>query len=43
MAAKFELKLTAKKNWMFNLKAGNGKIVLTSEQYAARESAAKWH
>ena len=40
MAAKFELKLTAKKNWMFNLKAGNGEIILTSEQYAARESAA---
>ena len=40
MAAKFELTLTAKKNWMFNLKAGNGEIILTSEQYAARESAA---
>ena len=40
MAAKFELKLTAKKNWMFNLKAGNGEIILTSEQYTARESAA---
>ncbi len=40
MAAKFELKLTAKKNWMFNLKAGNGEIILTSEQYAAREGAA---
>ena len=39
MAAKFELKLTAKKNWMFNLKAGNGEIILTSEQYAAREGA----
>jgi uncharacterized protein YegP (UPF0339 family) len=40
MAAKFELKLTAKKNWMFNLKAGNGEVILTSEQYAAREGAA---
>ncbi len=39
MAAKFELKLTAKKNWMFNLKAGNGEIILTSEQYAARDGA----
>lgn len=39
MAAKFELKLTAKKNWMFNLKAGNGEVILTSEHYAARDSA----
>jgi uncharacterized protein YegP (UPF0339 family) len=40
MAAKFELKLTAKKNWMFNLKAANGEVILTSEQYAARDGAA---
>ena len=39
MAAKFELKLTAKKNWMFNLKAGNGEVILTSEHYAARDGA----
>ena len=40
MAAKFELKLTPKKNWMFNLKAGNGEVILTSEQYTAKDSAA---
>ncbi len=40
MAAKFELKLTLKKNWMFNLKAANGEVILTSEQYPARDSAA---
>lgn len=39
--AKFELKLTPKKSWMFNLKARNGEIVLTSERYEARAAAVK--
>jgi uncharacterized protein YegP (UPF0339 family) len=40
MAAKFELRVTAKKNWLFNLKAANGEVILTSEPYAARDGAA---
>ena len=35
MAAKFELKVTANNKYMFNLKAGNGEIILTSQQYKA--------
>lgn len=40
-SAKFELKLTPKKNWMFNLVARNGEVILTSERYEARAGAAK--
>ncbi len=40
-SAKFELKLTPKKSWMFNLKARNGEIILTSERYEARSAATK--
>ncbi len=35
MAAKFELKVTAKKNWLFNLKAANHQIIGTSQMYAS--------
>lgn len=33
MAGKFEIKTTAKGNFVFNLKAGNGQVIATSEQY----------
>ena len=39
-SAKFELKLTPKGNWLFNLKARNGEVILTSERYEARKGAA---
>lgn len=39
MAGKFELKTAANGQVMFNLKAGNGEIILTSELYAAKSSA----
>lgn len=39
MAAKFELKVNAKKQYMFNLKAGNGEVILTSEQYQSKDAA----
>lgn len=40
MAAKFELKKTTdQKHFLFNLKAGNGEIILTSELYNAKASA----
>ena len=39
-SAKFELKVTPKGSWMFNLKARNGEIILTSEKYEARKGAA---
>jgi uncharacterized protein YegP (UPF0339 family) len=39
MAAKFELKKAAGDQFMFNLKAGNGQIILTSETYKAKASA----
>lgn len=38
MAGKFELK-SSKGQFMFNLKAGNGKIVLTSERYTSKSGA----
>jgi uncharacterized protein YegP (UPF0339 family) len=38
MAAKFVLK-KSKDQFMFNLKAGNGEIILTSERYKAKASA----
>ena len=39
MAAKFELKQTANGEFMFNLKAGNGEIILTSERYKSKQGA----
>jgi len=39
MAGKFVLKPTASGGYRFNLKAGNGEIILTSQNYAAKESA----
>jgi uncharacterized protein YegP (UPF0339 family) len=39
MAAKFVLKKTAKGNFVFNLKAPNGLVILTSEAYKDKGSA----
>lgn len=39
MSGTFELKKASNGEYMFNLLAGNGQIVLTSEQYKARDSA----
>lgn len=39
MAGKFELKKTAKGQFHFNLKAGNGEIIATSEMYESKASA----
>ncbi|MDX9910813.1 MAG: YegP family protein [Phycisphaerales bacterium] len=39
MAAKFDLKKTDSGKYMFNLKAGNGEVILTSEMYEAKPSA----
>ena len=39
MASKFELKKTSSGKYMFNLKAANGQIILTSETYEAKSSA----
>lgn len=39
MAAKFELKKTTDVQFMFNLKAGNGEVILTSETYVAKAAA----
>ena len=39
MAAKFELKTIANGKFMFNLKAGNGEIILSSQQYKAKDYA----
>ncbi len=39
MTGKFELKKTSDGQFMFNLKAGNGEIILTSERYKAKASA----
>lgn len=39
MAGVFELKKTSDDQFMFNLKAGNGEIILTSERYKAKASA----
>lgn len=35
----FELKTTASGKYMFNLKAGNHEIILTSEQYESKSAA----
>jgi uncharacterized protein YegP (UPF0339 family) len=39
MAAKYELKKGADGKFRFNLKAGNGEIILSSEAYNAKASA----
>lgn len=39
MAAKYELKKTSNGEYLFNLKAGNGEIVLTSERYVSKSGA----
>ena len=39
MAAKFELKKNKKGEFSFNLKASNGRIILTSEQYSSKAAA----
>lgn len=39
MAGKYELKKTASGKFMFNLKAGNSQIVLTSELYESKSAA----
>ena len=35
---KFEIKSTASGKFMFNLKAGNGQVILTSEQYNSKSA-----
>jgi len=39
MAGQFELKKIDSGQFMFNLKAGNGQIILTSQRYQAKDSA----
>jgi len=39
MAGKFELKKSADDKFYFNLKSGNGQVILTSEMYNTRRSA----
>jgi uncharacterized protein YegP (UPF0339 family) len=39
VAGKFELKTTKSGQFMFNLKAGNGQIVATSEHYTTKAAA----
>jgi len=39
MAGKFELKTAANGKFHFNLKAGNGQIILSSEMYETRTAA----
>jgi uncharacterized protein YegP (UPF0339 family) len=39
MAAKFELKKGKSGKYSFNLKAGNGKVILTSETYDSEKGA----
>ena len=39
MAGKFELKKTAGGQFHFNLKAGNGEIIATSEMYESKAAA----
>ncbi|HXT48189.1 MAG TPA: DUF1508 domain-containing protein, partial [Gemmatimonadaceae bacterium] len=41
MAAHFELKKTANGQFMFNLKAGNGEIILTGSMHKDKEAAAR--
>lgn len=39
MASKFELKASKNGQFLFNLKAGNGEVILTSETYKEKSSA----
>ena len=39
MAGKFELKTAKDGQFMFNLKAGNGQVILTSELYKTKAAA----
>lgn len=39
MAGKFELKVAKDGQYMFNLKAGNGQIILSSELYKTKAAA----
>jgi uncharacterized protein YegP (UPF0339 family) len=39
MAGKFEVKAAAGGKFMFNLKAGNGQVILTSQRYADKRGA----
>jgi uncharacterized protein YegP (UPF0339 family) len=39
MSALFELKRTADDQFMFNLKAANGEVILTSERYTGKSAA----
>jgi uncharacterized protein YegP (UPF0339 family) len=39
MAGYFELKTAAGAQFMFNLKAGNHEVILTSERYASKQGA----
>ena len=39
MAGKFELKKAASGQFHFNLKAGNGEIIATSEMYESKSAA----
>ena len=39
MAAKYDLKKTDSGKFMFNLKAGNGEIILTSQLYTTKDAA----
>ena len=39
MAGKFELKKSAKGQFLFNLKAGNNQVILSSELYSDKASA----
>ncbi|MEO7921878.1 MAG: YegP family protein [Thermoanaerobaculia bacterium] len=41
MAAKFEIKKSVNAQYFFNLKAANGEVILTSEEYTEKESATK--
>jgi uncharacterized protein len=41
VASKFEIKKAANGQYIFNLKAGNGETVLTSEMYKAKASCLK--
>lgn len=39
MAGTYELKRTKNGQFMFNLKAGNGQVIATSEQYTTKAAA----
>ena len=41
MAGKFEIKTTSSGKYVFNLKAGNGEIIATSQLYASLSSCQK--